>query len=128
MTTALPAPSTPTGVCKKWCNSHSQPWSKKCTWSSTCDGCSACGVYVNCLLSLNSCEVFHLVLVTYFQKHVPTLCRVLVAVQTVDTTAAPAPLTVTGVCKKWCNSHSQPWSAKCTWSNSCGGCPECSGA
>ena len=55
ITNARPVSSTGAGACKKWCNSHSQPWSKKCTWSSKCDGCPECSG-AQWLFCASSCE------------------------------------------------------------------------
>ena len=44
-----------------------------------------------------------------------------------DAVNDPASFTIATVCQTWCASHKQTWSLKCMWSETCGGCPECSG-
>merc|ERR1719192_1814113 len=39
--TPAPTPSPTDGLCKKWCSSNSQNWSKKCLWEK-CQGCPDC--------------------------------------------------------------------------------------
>ena len=43
------------------------------------------------------------------------------------TAAGPAAVTAKTGCKSWCAPKNKPWSVKCAWKTSCGGCSECNG-
>lgn len=101
-----PSPSKP---CLTWCENNETPWtdpnpdaSQKCNWPNACSGCSQC-------ISTQS-----IILNSQPSSSEPTPAPSLT--QTISPTKP---------CLPWCDSHGAPWTDKCDWPFTCGGCNPC---
>ena len=93
----------PATTCQSWCANHATNWAVKCSWTD-CGACSRCSD-------------------TPVDSGIPSvLCLALVVFVALETV-----LYVCVECRGWCRSHFQPWRVKCTWSQRCDGCSQCSG-
>ena len=129
--------------CRDWCSNIGMSWSNKCSWKTLCGGCPECSSLGTPIPQTNTPTISpeevllsdpfgvqtlspETNIPTHFPYKPPTISPTEMPTKSAIIPPVMTPVEQFFTCRSWCAISNIQWPKKCTWKNSCGGCPECS--